>query len=315
MRGTVTLGGSSPRATFRVQAGAEKFDNYKAGSFDSRGYAAALRERARSSRPTPSTPTSASTLARSRIRSTSLSCSTDAEILNSQAEGKFVNASGLFKLGDRRTLRVRYQSRRMEDVGFPDFEQPFFFNDTSLPHSNLDKLSARYEARALTPWLANLSLTALLPAHRTAVADDAARAVPGADGGRRSFRFRCSGSTSSPTPSSAYGRLGVDLNAVFVPAREPPAHHRPELLPRSQQRPADDDDADVAVGAGRARRAWTGAASCSRRRWRSARRRLRIRSAFPMRASATLRCSRRTNGACGRRCRLSPAFAAISTPS
>jgi outer membrane cobalamin receptor len=34
MRGTVTLGGSSPRATFRVQAGAEKYDNYKAGSFD-----------------------------------------------------------------------------------------------------------------------------------------------------------------------------------------------------------------------------------------------------------------------------------------
>ena len=34
MRGTITLGGTSPRATFRVQAGAEKFDNYKAGSFD-----------------------------------------------------------------------------------------------------------------------------------------------------------------------------------------------------------------------------------------------------------------------------------------
>ena len=63
---------------------------------------------------------------------------TDDEILNSQAEGKFVNASGLFKLGERRSLRVRYQSRRMEDVGFPDFEQPYFFNDTSLPHSNLD---------------------------------------------------------------------------------------------------------------------------------------------------------------------------------
>jgi hypothetical protein len=66
----------------------------------------------------------------------------------------------LFKLGDRRTLRLRYQSRRMEDVGFPDFEQPFFFNDTSLPFSNLDKFSARYEARAITPWLANLSMTA-----------------------------------------------------------------------------------------------------------------------------------------------------------
>ncbi len=34
MRGTVTLGATSPRVTFRVQAGAEKFDNYKTGQFD-----------------------------------------------------------------------------------------------------------------------------------------------------------------------------------------------------------------------------------------------------------------------------------------
>ena len=98
-----------------------------------RGYAAAVSPTARSSRPTRSIPTSASTSARSRIRSTQPFVRTDGEILNSQAEGKFVNASGLVKLGDRRTLRLRYQSRRMEDVGFPDFEQPFFFNDTSLP--------------------------------------------------------------------------------------------------------------------------------------------------------------------------------------
>ncbi|HEX4914366.1 MAG TPA: TonB-dependent receptor plug domain-containing protein, partial [Vicinamibacterales bacterium] len=34
MRGTATFGGTSPSATFRVQAGAEKYDNYEAGSFD-----------------------------------------------------------------------------------------------------------------------------------------------------------------------------------------------------------------------------------------------------------------------------------------
>ena len=37
---------------------------------------------------------------------------TDAEILNSQAKGKFVNASSLIKLDDRRTVKVKYQSRR-----------------------------------------------------------------------------------------------------------------------------------------------------------------------------------------------------------
>jgi outer membrane receptor protein involved in Fe transport len=159
MRGTMTLGGSSPRATFRIQAGAEKYDNYKAGALDVEDTGPLFAN---------------GTLKHADTIDTNFGFNfgafpdpfnqpfvrTSNEILNSQAEGKFVNASGLVKLGDRRTLRVRYQSRRMDDVGFPDFEQPFFFNDTSLPFSNLDKISGRYEAQAVTPWLANLSLTA-----------------------------------------------------------------------------------------------------------------------------------------------------------
>ena len=84
---------------------------------------------------------------------------TDNEVLNSQARGNFVNVTGSIKVGDRRSVRVRYQRRRMEDVGFPDFAAPYFFNATALPHSNLDRVSARYEAQAVTPWLANLSVT------------------------------------------------------------------------------------------------------------------------------------------------------------
>ena len=158
MRGTVTLGATTPRATIRIQGGAEKFENYKAGKFDSED-----------TRPL---------FASGRLKQADTIdgnfgfafnafpdpfnapfVRTDNEILNSQAEGKFVNASATMKLGDRRSLRVRYQNRRMRDIGFPDFEQPYFFNDTSLPKSNLDKISARYEAQAITPWLANLSLT------------------------------------------------------------------------------------------------------------------------------------------------------------
>src|SRR5215203_3808432 len=159
MRGNVMLGTTSPRVALRVQAGAEKFDNYKSGAFD-----------VEDTRPF----FAAGTLTRADTIDTNFGFAfrafpdtfnapfvrTSNEILNSQAEGKFINASSLVKLGDRRSLLVRYQSRRMQDVGFPDFEQPYFFNDTSLPHSNLDRVSARYEARALTPWLANLSLTA-----------------------------------------------------------------------------------------------------------------------------------------------------------
>lgn len=159
LRGSVILGANSPRLAVRVQAGAEKFDNYRAGKLtteDTRPFftAGTLRRAdtiddnfgfAFKAFPDP--------FNEPYVRTTN-------EILNSQADGKFVNLSSLVKLAERRSLLVRYQSRRMNDVGFPDFEQPYFFNDSSLPHSNLDRVSARYEARAVTPWLANLSLTA-----------------------------------------------------------------------------------------------------------------------------------------------------------
>jgi hemoglobin/transferrin/lactoferrin receptor protein len=159
MRGTGTVGFTSPRATLRVQVGAEDFDNYKAGKLDvedTRPFFAsgALRrgdtiENAfgfgLNAFPEPFNAP--------YVR-------TDNEVLNAQARGNFVNASSLIRVGDRRSVRVRYQRRRMEDVGFPDFASPYFFNATALPSSNLDRVSARYEAQAVTPWLANLSLTA-----------------------------------------------------------------------------------------------------------------------------------------------------------
>ncbi len=159
LRGSVTLGGTTPRLTFRVQAGAERYDNYKAGSFDSEDtrplFASGQLQRADTiddnfgftfgAFPDPFNAP--------YVRGND-------EVLNSQATGQFVNAAGVVKLDDRQTLRLRYQSRRMKDVGFPDFADPYFFNATSLPKSDLDKVSARYEAQALTPWLANVSLTA-----------------------------------------------------------------------------------------------------------------------------------------------------------
>jgi outer membrane receptor protein involved in Fe transport len=79
---------------------------------------------------------------------------------NSQARGHYVNVSAVGSLGTRGSVRVRYQQRRMRDIGFPDFADPYFFNATSLPHSRLDRASVRVEQQALAPWLANLSLTA-----------------------------------------------------------------------------------------------------------------------------------------------------------
>ena len=159
VRGTGTVGFTSPRFTVRVQAGAEDFEDYTAGDLgvedtrplhesgvlhqadtidDNFGFAF-------NAFPEPFNAP--------YVR-------TENEVLNSQAHGNYVNASSQIKLGERRSVRIRYQRRRMEDIGFPDFEQPYFFNHTSLPFSNLDRVSARYEAQAVTPWLANLSATA-----------------------------------------------------------------------------------------------------------------------------------------------------------
>jgi outer membrane receptor protein involved in Fe transport len=54
---------------------------------------------------------------------------------------------------------VKYIRRQMNDVGFPDFEPPVFFQRTTLPYNDLDRVSARYEARAITPWFPNLKVT------------------------------------------------------------------------------------------------------------------------------------------------------------
>ncbi len=157
-RGSVTIGTTAPRYAFRIQSGAETFDNYKAGKLDVEDtrpfFTSGQIDRADTiddnfgfafnAFPDPFNAP--------YVR-------TDNEVLNSQAKGNYVTATGLVKLGDNRRLRLRYQRRRMEDIGFPDFGDPYFFNATSLPKSNLDKVSAKYEAQAITPWLANLSLS------------------------------------------------------------------------------------------------------------------------------------------------------------
>jgi hemoglobin/transferrin/lactoferrin receptor protein len=217
MRGTVTLGGSSPRATFRIQAGAEKYDNYKSGKLDGED-----------TRPLFDN----GTLRRTDTIDTNFGFNfrafpdpfnapfvrTDEEILNSHAEGKFVNASGLFKIGERRTLRVRYQSRRMEDIGFPDFEQPFFFNDTALPYNNLDKVSARYEAQALTPWLANVSLTAYYQRTERLLRTTLPVQFP-APTAQTFFPISVFRLDILSDTTQRVWTPGVDLNAVFVPAQ------------------------------------------------------------------------------------------------
>ena len=314
LRGTVTLGVTTPRFTVRVQAGAEDFDNYQAGDLDVEDtrpfFASGVLDQADtiddnfgfrfSAFPDPFNAP--------YVR-------TDNEVPNSQARGNFVNVTGRIKLGERRSVRVRYQRRRMEDVGFPDFAAPYFFNATSLPHSNLDKVSARYEAQAVTPWLANLSLTAYYQRTERLLQN----LLPVQFPAPTAVAFFPISVMRLDVLSETEQRVwtpGVDLQAVLRARDQSPADDRPHVLPRPQQRSTHHD-------APRPR--WWG-------RWRSGRagrRRSSSRApvqlgppstAHPVRVpDASFRGHRGVRAgrvaAAARTCRWSPACAATSTTS
>lgn len=158
-RGTLTFGTEGPRVSFRLQGGAEQYDNYTAGKIGVED---------------TNTFFTSGQIKRTDTIDTNFGFNfkafpdpfnapyvrTDANVLNSGAKADFVNAAALVKIADRQTLRLRYQQRRASDVGFPDFASPYFFNATSLPKSNLERYSARYEYQAVTSWLRNLSVAA-----------------------------------------------------------------------------------------------------------------------------------------------------------
>ncbi len=158
-RGAATFGASHRRFSAQVVAGVEQFDDYRAGG-----------DATEDTRPlhADGTLTQADTIDDNFgftfnafpdpfnapfVR-------TDHRVPTSGAEGHSLNASALFALTGMQTLRVKYQRRHMEDVGFPDFEPPYFFQRVSLPYSDFDRVAARYEARALTPWFSNLKVSA-----------------------------------------------------------------------------------------------------------------------------------------------------------
>jgi outer membrane receptor protein involved in Fe transport len=160
MRGTGTVGFTSPKFTLRVQAGAEDFEDYTAGALDEPENTQLLHDAGILYQADTIDDNFGFNFNAFPEPFNAPYTRTDSAVINSQARGNFVNASSLISVGERRSVRVRYQRRRMDDIGFPDFGEPYFFNETALPFSNLDRISARYEAQAVTPWLANLSATA-----------------------------------------------------------------------------------------------------------------------------------------------------------
>lgn len=160
--GNLAVGVTAPRFALNLSAGKESFDNYKSG-----GRNGSILEDSR--------PLFASQrLVQVDTADTNFGFNfkafpeafnapyvrTSTEIPTSYFDGQSLNGNAFASLSDRQTLRVKYFHREAKDVGFPDFVPPQFFQGIVLPYSKLDKVSARYEARAINSWFSHLSVTA-----------------------------------------------------------------------------------------------------------------------------------------------------------
>jgi hemoglobin/transferrin/lactoferrin receptor protein len=155
-RGTVTLGASSKRLSVQVAGSMEQFGDYTAGQSGAGESSTRFYEDGTLTQADTIDDTFGFAFKAFPDPFNAPFTRTSAVIPFSSAKGNNINASAAYAIDDRQTLQVKYIRRRMEDVGFPDFEPPQFFSTTALPFNDLDRVSARYEASSLTPWLASL---------------------------------------------------------------------------------------------------------------------------------------------------------------
>jgi hemoglobin/transferrin/lactoferrin receptor protein len=157
-RASLRAGYSSARVALQVQGGLEQFGNYQAGKFGVED-TNPLFASGQLHRGDTIDDNFGFTFKAFPDPFNAPFVRTSGEIPNSGGDGYFVNANGVVKLTERSRLRMRYQHRRANEIGFPDFAEPYFFNATSLPQSDFDRASVRYETQALSARLASLSVT------------------------------------------------------------------------------------------------------------------------------------------------------------
>jgi hypothetical protein len=156
--GTIVLGFSSPKFAVGLTGGGEHFDDYTAG-----------KNYQESSQPyfANGTITQADTIdtnfhfnlhAFPDPFNAPFTRTTDV-IPSSGMDGSSLNVAATALVATRQQLSVKYQRRRASDVGFPDFDQPYFFQQITLPWSNLDKFSANYAVTNPATWLSKFSAT------------------------------------------------------------------------------------------------------------------------------------------------------------
>ncbi len=161
-RGNLTAGVTGPRYAVSLSGGLESFDNYASGGKDG----STLED----SRPLYAN----GTLKQQDTIDSNFPpfafkafpdpfnapfVRTETEIPTSGFDGNNLGANALFAISDDQQLQLKYFHREADDIGFPDFVPPQFFQGIVLPFSKLDKVSGRYQVRQLNSWWARLSAT------------------------------------------------------------------------------------------------------------------------------------------------------------
>lgn len=157
-RGTVTLGMSDTRWAISFKGGVERFDNYKAGSPFAESSQSFFDAGTIRRLDTIDSNFPGFTFRKFPDPFNAPFTRTSQDVPNSGMEGSSVNVSGVAVLSASQTLDVKYQHRRAENVGFPDFAEPFFFQGITLPWSQFDKISATYAITNVTSWMPRLTI-------------------------------------------------------------------------------------------------------------------------------------------------------------
>ncbi len=169
-RGTGTVGVSGPRFGLRFSGSLERFDNYSAGK--SYGEESFHLHEAGVITQTDTIDQLGFDFGTFPEPFNQPFERTSQEIPNSSAHGSNLGFSGIFSLTKRQTASVDYIRRRISDSGFPDFQTPFFFQQITLPFSNLDKVAGRYQIFNLTPRLTSFSVRAYHQRHNRLLRND-----------------------------------------------------------------------------------------------------------------------------------------------
>lgn len=157
-RGTVTLGLASRRFSAQFTGGGEEYGSYRAGRNFSESSQA--QHDARILRQADTIDDAFGfTFRKFPDPFNAPFTRTSATIGNSAMSGTSANFAAVARLAANQTLELRHQRRSAENVGFPDFETPFFFQRITLPWSRFNKTAATYTATDLAPWFSRLTAT------------------------------------------------------------------------------------------------------------------------------------------------------------